>query len=108
MRMSEAYYIAAECRLNQNDPEGAVGYLNTVRNARNLGEDLNLNPNLTKDQIQEEIFKEYAKEFVMEGQLFYYYKRINSPTIRFYTEGVSADTYVLPLPDDEVEGRLGE
>ena len=84
------------------------GYLNTVRNARNLGEDLNLNPNLTKEQIQEEIFKEYAKEFVMEGQLFYYYKRINSFTIRFYTEGVSADTYVLPLPDDEVEGRLGE
>lgn len=108
MRLSEAYYIAAECRLRQNDAAGAVGYLNTVRQARNLGGVEELLPNLSADQIQEEIFKEYAKEFAMEGQLFYYYKRLNSPAIRFYTGTMSGDAYVLPMPLSEREGRLNE
>ena len=108
MRISEAYYIAAECKLNQTspDPNAATGYLNTVRQARNLYNDLQ--SGLTVEQVQNEIFKEYAKEFVMEGQLFYYYKRLNSTNVRFYTTPVGSDDYVLPIPDAEIEGRLGE
>lgn len=106
MRLNEAYYIAAECKLRQNDPDAAVGYLNTVRRARNIFDDLSAA--LTDDLIQNEIFKEYAKEFAMEGQLYYYYKRIDSPTVRFWPNPVTSQNYVFPIPRGEEEGRLGE
>ncbi len=106
MRLSEAYYIAAECKLHQNDPGAAVGYLNTVRRARNILVDLP--QGVSTDQVQNEIFKEYAKEFLMEGQLYYYYKRLDSRTVRFYPNPVSSDNYVFPIPLAEEEGRFDE
>lgn len=98
MRISELYYIAAEC-LKTTDLPAAVEYLNVVRRARNVPGDLPVT--LTEAQLQDEIFKEYRKEFYCEGQLFYYYKRLNLPQIG----AVTADNlvYVLPLPDNEVE-----
>jgi len=36
-------------------------------------------PALKKDSINVEIAKEYQKEFLGEGQVFYYYKRKNLP-----------------------------
>lgn len=100
MRASELYYIAAEC-LASTDPVAAIDYLNTVRRSRNLT--INLLPTLTSLQIQDEIFKEYRKDFITEGQLFYYYKRLNKARIEF-TQTVGNDAvYVLPRPDDEIE-----
>lgn len=109
MRLSEAYYIAAECELvaNQNI-EACIRHLNTVRSHRNLIDDLPLN--LTKEEAYEEIRKEYLKEFVCEGQIYYYYKRLNYERIPIETAvGSSISTtyvapnYTFPLPDDEVE-----
>jgi hypothetical protein len=100
MRISEMYYIAAEC-LKTTAPEQAVTYLNTVRNARNVLNDLP--STLTPEQLQQEIFKEYRKEFYCEGQLFYYYKRLNLPQIEYATVTADNTIYVLPLPDNEVE-----
>lgn len=100
MRVSELYYIAAEC-LAGTDPEAAVGYLNTVRQSRNLTTDLDAT--LTADQIQEEIFKEYRKDFITEGQLFFYYKRLNLSKIEFTQIPGSKAVYVLPVPDQEIE-----
>lgn len=110
MRISEAYYIAAECALQQNgDVESAAGYLNTVRQHRGLTVEL-VGSMLTSDEMQNEIYKEYAKEFCCEGQLFFYFKRRNMPQIpvtsavgsNVVTTYVTPD-YVLPLPDDEIE-----
>ncbi|WP_423738153.1 RagB/SusD family nutrient uptake outer membrane protein [Chitinophaga caseinilytica] len=96
VRLSEMYYIAAECAATT---EEGVGYLNTVRHNRGL---TLLNANITADKLKAEILKEYKKECYGEGQLFYYFKRINNPLI----DGSSKDAtkvYVLPLPEDEVE-----
>jgi hypothetical protein len=100
MRISEMYYIAAEC-VKTTDPGQAVGYLNTVRRARNVLTDLSAT--LTESQLQNEIFKEYQKEFYAEGQLFFYYKRLNLPAIVYSTVTANNTIYVLPLPDNQVE-----
>ncbi len=100
MRVSEMYYIAAEC-LEATNPAVAVDNLNSVRRRRNLTVDLP--STLTPDQIQTEIFKEYRKDFMMEGQLFFYYKRLNLSRIEFTQTPGSNAVYVLPKPDDEIE-----
>lgn len=102
IRKSEMYYIAAEC-LKESDPDSAVVLLNTVRNHRNIGSALNLPKTLTAQEIQEEIFKEYRKELICEGQLFYYYKRLNLPQIEGAALPGNDRVYVLPMPDSEIE-----
>lgn len=99
MRVSEMYYIAAEC-LESTDPLTAIGYLNTVRKNRNL---LPLDLSLSAQQIQNEVFKEYTKEFFCEGQLFFYYKRLNLSSIQFSQITAGPAVYVLPKPDNEIE-----
>lgn len=94
IRIPELYYIAAEC----SDAATATHYLNTVREKRGLQ---SLAQGLDNTTIQNEIFKEYQKEFYAEGQLFYYYKRLNLPQIRFSSMPAADNIYVLPLPDDE-------
>ena len=96
IRLTEMYYIAAECA----DPATATGYLNTVRENRGLKDLVTLPDAAT---AQNEIFKEYQKEFYCEGQLFYYYKRLNVTQI-LYTQTPGSDkVYVLPLPDAETQ-----
>lgn len=100
LRMSEAYYIAAEC-LKSSNPTRAIDLLNTVRDARNLSL-LPLSYDLTTDEIQEEVYKEYRKEFVGEGgQLFYYYKRTNAQTITGSAIKPGKSVYVLPIPTND-------
>ncbi|MCR8669014.1 RagB/SusD family nutrient uptake outer membrane protein [Aestuariibaculum sp. M13] len=101
IRMTEMYYIAAE---TEPDPAVAAEYINTVRANRGVAGDIE------PSNLQNEIFKEYKKEFYGEGQLFFYYKRLNVPTINSGTQGVSpytmgADQYVVPLPLSETDYR---
>lgn len=104
LRMSEAYYIAAEC-LKDSDSKRAIELLNTVRYNRGLNlESNNLPETLTADEIQTEIYKEYQKEFVGEGgQLFFYNKRLNNPSIEGATRPASKSIYVLPIPENDKE-----
>ena len=106
LRLSEAYYIAAEAafELSGNVADG-VGYLNTVRTKRNIIEELPTT--LTTDEFREEIYKEYAKEFIAEGQLFFYFKRMNVssiPNLPWDLE-FTLDSYVLPIPSEEISNR---
>lgn len=98
LRLPEMYYIAAEC----SDPATATTYLNIVREHRGIPE---LPAGLDAAAIQNELQKEYQKEFYAEGQLFYYYKRLNSPVIRFSAIAPSERVYILPLPDAELQYR---
>ena len=86
-----------------------------MRSHRNLIDGLPIN--LTKEEAYEEIRKEYLKEFLCEGQMYYYYKRLNYERIPIETAvGNTISTsyitpnYTFPLPDDEVEfgGRENE
>ena len=116
MRLSEAYYIMAECAVHSTTRLGeAVGYLNTVRTHR--GHTALLPETLSKEEIADEIYKEYAKEFTCEGQLWFYFKRLDYEMIPVLSSnnGAPVTTYVLPdyifpLPDDEIEfgGRENE
>ena len=100
LRKSESYYIAAEA-LKESNPARAVELLNLVREARHLSL-YPLPETLTADEIQEEIRKEYRKEFLAEGQMFFYYKRINADRIED-AGGNAANAYVLPMPENEIE-----
>ncbi|MGJ1197172.1 RagB/SusD family nutrient uptake outer membrane protein [Sphingobacterium spiritivorum] len=97
IRLSEMYYICAE---TSTDNAEKVDFLNEVRNNRGLAA---LSKTLSARSIENEIFKEYKKEFYQEGQLFFYYKRKNKTQIDGYEADVNDKVYVLPLPDDESE-----
>ena len=99
LRKSESYYIAAEI-LKESNPERAIELLNLVREARNL--EFAPLSDLSADQIQVEVAKEYRKEFLAEGQMFFYYKRLDASRIE--GAGINAQSiYVLPMPDTEIE-----
>ena len=102
IRMTEAWYIAAEC-LKNNDRKEAIRLLNEVRENRNLSL-FPLSDELNASQIQDEIYKEYRKEFIGEcGQLFFYYKRLNLPEIKGASVRASKPVYVLPIPSNDQE-----
>lgn len=91
IRISEMYYIAAECSTDETD---ALYYLNEVRSHRGIS---TLITNYA--ELNAELFKEYQKEFVGEGQLFYYYKRLNTKI----ESSNDKFTFTLPLPRVEID-----
>ncbi|AWK07074.1 hypothetical protein HYN56_23710 [Flavobacterium crocinum] len=97
-KLSEMYLIAAETAPVAAD---GITFLNTLRFNRGL---TNLG---TTANVTTEVTKEYKKEFIGEGQLFFYYKRINSVTIPNGSAAsgnltMGAAQYVVPLPDAEI------
>ncbi len=99
MRISEMYLIAAEC---QEEESLQYEYLNKLRNARRI-EDLEAGGN-----ILEAIEKEYRKEFIGEGQLFWFYKRRNQNEIVAGSEEyipVQKENYLFRLPQAEQDHR---
>lgn len=104
LRMSEPFYIAAECYKNSN-PKEAIRLLQVVRENRGLSADnFPLDENLTAEQIQNEIYKEYRKEFIGEhGELFFYYKRLNATEIKGSALRPGKGVYVLPIPSNDQE-----
>ncbi|MDE5610563.1 MAG: RagB/SusD family nutrient uptake outer membrane protein, partial [Odoribacter sp.] len=111
IRITEMFYIAAECRMEAGinyDRTKALEYLNTVRKRRGIAEREQLTESLTDEQIKQEIYKEYRKEFVGEGQVFFYYKRKGLETIPGYNGTMTDAQYQYPMPDDEIAlgGRI--
>lgn len=101
VRISEMYYIVAEC---EEDKTVALQALNTVRANRGL---LDLAPtaNLTN-----EIRNEYRREFYGEGQLFFYYKRNFTTSIpngasNTANVAMTIGRYCPPIPEDEIRYR---
>ncbi|MFA5849895.1 MAG: RagB/SusD family nutrient uptake outer membrane protein [Bacteroidales bacterium] len=104
IRISEMYYIAAECFLEQGasyNKASAVACLNKVRNQRNIPTSLNLSATMYDADIRNEITKEYMKEFIGEGQLFFYYKRLGLKYILDYAGEMTDAQYQMPMPDSE-------
>lgn len=105
LRTPEIYYAEVECLLRKGG-EGnrmeAIDLLNTVRQNRGItGTTL---PNtLSESQVWNELTKEWRKEFVGDGQLFFYYKRTGSESIPYTSVACNDEIYVLPLPQDEVD-----
>lgn len=100
VRKSELYLILAE---TETDPAKALDFLNTERRRRGLA---NL-PGTASLSL--EIRKEYQKEFWGEGQLFFYYKRINANDVPMadlpYPWATVEPVYKVPLPLSETTTR---
>ncbi|ASZ13855.1 RagB/SusD family nutrient uptake outer membrane protein [Chitinophaga pendula] len=97
IKLPELYYIAAEASPDKNL---ALTYLNTIRSKRGL---VGLPTPIDEATLTAELTKEYTKEFCSEGQLFFYFKRLNRSQIPRTAVQMNEATYVLPLPDNEVE-----
>jgi hypothetical protein len=99
VRLTEMYYIAAECAVTNGDSTTATALLDTVRVHRNLP----VYPAvLTQASLNTEIQKEYQKEFIGEGQMFFFYKRKNLSfsSLPFTTVPVAANaTYTFVKPE---------
>ena len=103
IKLPEMYFIAAEHYVNTGELNTAIDLLNRVRSSRGIIHQIPEGAN--QDEVKLELFKEHRKEFISEGQLFFFYKRLGRTAI----PGLSATTvvgdkiYVLPYPDSEIE-----
>lgn len=95
VRLSEMYYIMAECA---ETPQDAAFWLNKVRDMRALSP-----VECTEQNLLDEIEKEYRKEFYGEGQLFYFYKRHGYQTfLHCPIENMNESNYMFSWPENEV------
>ena len=110
MRSSEQDYDRT-LRSHSGLVGGAAGqmenYLNPLRVARN---EMPLETTISTTELRTQIQNEYIREFVGEGQTFFYFKRNESANIPTGTSATGTQTmqpgnYVIPLPDSETEQR---
>ncbi|WP_316819218.1 RagB/SusD family nutrient uptake outer membrane protein [Pedobacter nyackensis] len=97
IRLSELYFIAIESSASKStvqplwDEYRATRYI--APKTLPVGEAL----------LRSEILIEFRKEFYAEGQLFYLYKRYNSPKSEIlFASALLSPNYVLPLPKTEL------
>lgn len=103
IRTSEMYLLLAECADSDID---AAAYINKIRYQRNA-----MNVYINEGARDSYIAKEFAREMMFEGQLFFYYKRKAMTSI---PDGHSVNgtlemplaNYVWLLPDEELENRV--
>lgn len=109
IRKSEAYLIAAECKVKKNDVAGAVIYLNPVLEARGLQPFAGTEgPAIVTNEIK----LEYCRDMRGEGQIFFLHKRNwqsfynnkafdGSGKNEWWDEPNSANRYNVPIPANE-------
>lgn len=104
IKISEMYYIVAENLIAQGDAAGAIGLLDEVRSHRGITDRLP-----EGSDAEQELMKEYYREFVSEGRLFYWlkHKGVTSSIDENFT--VNASDLIYPYPDEEINyGRVQE
>ncbi|GHE44532.1 hypothetical protein GCM10017764_29690 [Sphingobacterium griseoflavum] len=100
IRLSELYYIAAECTYDTN-PAHAAALIDEVREHRGIGQKIQF---ADAAAFRRELLKEYRKEMYGEGQLFFAYKRLNTAIVGLQGTLIPASQNIFnwPLPDDEI------
>lgn len=99
IKLSEMYLIVAEAKMNLHEDD-ALEYLNTMRRSRILNSNISDKNELNQDVL----IAEMRREFLGEGQLFFEYKRLNSPILNVLKDvPASNSVFVLPIPDSEKE-----
>ncbi len=96
LRLSEMYLIAIETTNDLNEA-------NTLWNTYKLSHNLLLSGNTfnSLDGVRAEIVNEYRREFFGEGQMFYTYKRLNSPAMLWGSAPIVEENYIPALPMTE-------
>lgn len=95
IRISELYLLLAEC-LPQTK-EQAFKYFDLYKAARGM------NRKPTEMLTTKDLEKEYRKEFIGDGVMFFFYKRHAYETYDWPTafKVPSLDAYVMPIPEDQ-------
>jgi len=99
LRIPEMYYILAEYYLDKDQAE-ACRYFNAVTSTRGLDPVTTLTAN--------DLFRERRKEFYGEGLTWYDMKRAAMDIVVTggkVLDGSLPSTYMMPIPDEEYEGR---
>lgn len=98
LRLSEMYYIRAEYYNSIGDAQQAAIELDKVREGRNcsIGKYPPIIESNPEEWFKEELINEAHREFIGEGQLFFYYKRLGVNPDYVYNAN-----FVFPLPDSE-------
>ena len=109
IRLGEVYLIAAEAASTETEGRTFLNTLRQHRDCQNIAEDADFSRALTF---------ETAREFIGEGQLFYFYKRRGATeliggtgdTWSGYIEkyNMNKSNYVWPLPQSESNKRLSK
>lgn len=95
IRMSEMYYIIAEYHASKGNFSASADELDIVRAARGCKKGmLKINDQAT---FETELINEAKREFISEGQLFYYYKKVN----KLISTKMKPEHFVFPLPESE-------
>lgn len=109
IRLGEMYLIAAEC-LAPSAPAEAIALLRELRLHRGyLTADRGIADGLQESAIKDIIAKEMRKETYLEGQMWFFLKRLQSPQVPYYTTwgnpttNVDKSVYTFPMPEDEKE-----
>ena len=104
IRLPEMWLIRSEVEYRKGDTDAAKDAINTLRLARNLPA-LNELP----EDYYLELIREYRREFLAEGQLFFLYKRLNRSNILYAdVDAVAEKVYTFPLPITETESAQRE
>lgn len=98
IRLSEMYYILSEAMAGTNLPK-ALSYLTEVRKARGTKRDIS---GTSAQDYYEELSMEYKKEYLTEGQMFYFFKRWDKPVTTGTQEIQMDGKYALPIPESEI------
>ena len=94
---AEFYYYAAEIYAEREQYVPALTYLNSIRQVRGISASANI---LDPTIIKEELLKEWRKEYIALGHLFFLYKRWGVENVFGTTMGDAQ--YVLPFPEEEI------
>ena len=96
IRVSEMYFIQAEYLYRKGETQAAIEQLDQVRVARDCTKGRLTVSSL--DDFKKRLIDEARRVFMQEGQLYYYFKRLNIKPL----ESMPDDGFVFPLPDNEV------
>jgi len=98
LRLSEIYYIYSECLYEEGNTTDALRILNELRIARGKTTTFG---DASRDGFYNELFNEFRREFIAEGQTVFQYKRLNR-SIQIGTKVIPMDNkFIIPLPDGE-------
>jgi len=97
LKLSEMYFIAAEAQKSTNITV-AAGLINTVRRSRGLTD-----ATINAANFDNVLLQEFRKDFIGEGQLFFFHKRKNNSAIPRATglNLIDLRAYKLPMPVSE-------
>ncbi|MCF0244538.1 MAG: RagB/SusD family nutrient uptake outer membrane protein [Bacteroidaceae bacterium] len=102
VKLGEMQLIEAEC--NYRLDGSGLEALNTLREMRGL-----LPLTAEPADFMQELSAEYRREFIAEGQLFFFYKRLNRTNISGTDKDMVAEkAYTFPLPKGETEAAERE